>query len=213
MTTITQMDYVIHDFHNSNSPKITTSISMKVHVASKYFLHRSLVIQDENRRQGNASCKTRSEVRGGGRKPWKQKGTGRARSGSSSSPLWNGGGVIFGPKPRVYRKKINSKEKRLALATALYKLSNRITILKNFNFDLEKPNTKEFLNTMCRLDSEFLAKKTLIVLSKIEENTVLSSRNLSLVTLFSASNLNLRALLKADHIFISEDALLKLTSI
>nr|BDA98441.1 ribosomal protein L4 [Cryptomonas sp. NIES-1327] len=186
---------------------------MKVHVASKYFLHRSLVIQDENRRQGNASCKTRSEVRGGGRKPWKQKGTGRARSGSSSSPLWNGGGVIFGPKPRVYRKKINSKEKRLALATALYKLSNRITILKNFNFDLEKPNTKEFLNTMCRLDSEFLAKKTLIVLSKIEENTVLSSRNLSLVTLFSASNLNLRALLKADHIFISEDALLKLTSI
>ena len=102
MTVNKQLSYDVHDSHGTPNGNKLTSISFRVNEsAPKYLIHKTIVIQDRNRRQGTASCKTRSEVRGGGRKPWKQKGTGQARSGSSNSPLWNGGGVTFGPKPKT----------------------------------------------------------------------------------------------------------------
>jgi len=120
MTVNKQLSYDVRDSHGAAILNKSSSISLRVSdSAPKYLIHKAIVIQDRNRRQGTASCKTRSEVRGGGKKPWKQKGTGQARSGSSNSPLWNGGGVTFGPKPKSYDKKINIKEKQLALTTAL----------------------------------------------------------------------------------------------
>ena len=102
MTVNKQLSYDVRDSHGTKNSNTSISISFRVNdSAPKYLIHKAVVIQDRNRRQGTASCKTRSEVRGGGRKPWKQKGTGQARSGSSNSPLWNGGGVTFGPKPRL----------------------------------------------------------------------------------------------------------------
>lgn len=114
MTLTTQLQYNIRDLNGTLIPNKSISVSLKINeLTPKYLLHKAIVIQDRNRRQGTASCKTRSEVRGGGKKPWKQKGTGRARSGSSNSPLWNGGGVTFGPKPRDYEKNLIVKKNNL----------------------------------------------------------------------------------------------------
>ena len=113
MTLTKQLTYEVRDLNGAIKPNQSISLALKINESRpKYLIHRILILQDANRRQGTASCKTRSEVRGGGRKPWKQKGTGQARSGSSNSPLWNGGGVTFGPKPRDYYKKINIKERQ-----------------------------------------------------------------------------------------------------
>ena len=132
MTVNKQLSYEVRDSHGSKDLNKPVSISFRVSDSSpKYLIHKAIVIQDRNRRQGTASCKTRSEVRGGGRKPWKQKGTGQARSGSSNSPLWNGGGVTFGPKPKSYSKKINIKERQLALSTAFYNSMHKVVVVEN----------------------------------------------------------------------------------
>ena len=104
--------------------------------------------QVNNGRQGNASSKTRAEVRGGGRKPWRQKGTGRARAGSIRSPLWRGGGVIFGPKPRDYTTKMNRKERRLALRTAFQACSEGMIVVQDFVNELSQPKTKEIISAL-----------------------------------------------------------------
>ena len=117
---------------NGNQLNVNHEITLNVsETAGNYLLHRDLLRHSSSQRQGTVSTKTRSEVRGGGRKPWKQKGTGRARAGSSRSPLWRGGGVIFGPKPRKILLKINKKERQLAIRTLLYKKKNNILILEN----------------------------------------------------------------------------------
>jgi large subunit ribosomal protein L4 len=216
MTAVIYTNYATCDFRNPNpsSEQAYMSIGLRTHTeAPKYLIHRVLVVQNENKRRGTASCKTRSEVTGSGRKPWKQKGTGRARSGSSKSPLWKGGGVTFGPKSRVYRKKINTKERQLALRTALHSGSNRITIMKNFSFNSEKPSTKQFLMNLNRFDSNISTKKVLLLLEEVTENILLSSRNLKNFTLASTGSVCLRDILDADVIFISEEGLINFTSI
>ncbi|ELR98835.1 50S ribosomal protein L4 [Gloeocapsa sp. PCC 73106] len=177
----------------------------KVENAS-HIVHRALVRQLAHARQGNASTKTRAEVRGGGRKPWRQKGTGRARAGSIRSPLWRGGGVTFGPKPRDYELKMNRKERKLALRTALDSRSVDIIVVENFSEQLPKPKTKELTSALTRWGVEG-QPKVLMILSEIAENVALSARNISYLKMLKASNLNIQDLLTAGKIIITSEAL------
>jgi large subunit ribosomal protein L4 len=214
MALITTLNYKLRtsvDDPASNEPK---SLELKVATSNpKYLIHRATVTQDALRRQGTASCKTRSEVRGGGKKPWKQKGTGRARSGSSNSPLWRGGGVTFGPKPRLYNKKINDKEKQLALSTALYNSSNKLIIIKDSLDTLTKPSTKEVLNILEKLTPINKGNKTLLIVNTNNKNLLLSVRNIANLQLLYPTTLNLRELLLAKSVIITESALLNIRNI
>lgn len=172
---------------------------------SRYLLHRAIVNQQKGRLQGTSNTKTRSEVRGGGKKPWKQKGTGQARSGSKNSPLWNGGGVAFGPKPRSYRKKINSKEWRLALQTTLFNSSNKITVIGNFMEGIDKPNTQKVLEQLKQVSN--LEDRTLLILKEPNINAILSLRNVNKLDILYSNTLNVKDLLIAKNIIIAEDAL------
>lgn len=213
MTIIKQLKYDVQDLNGNLIPNKFVSISLKVNdSASKYLIQKSLVLQAINKRQGTASSKTRSEVRGGGKKPWKQKGTGRARSGSSNSPLWNGGGVTFGPKPRVYHKKMNVKEKRLALTTALYSNSHKIIVIENLFKNITKPDTKEMITCISQIiRSE--NKKILIITNETNETIKLSVRNIPYIQLSYINNMNVRDIILAKNILITEDSLLNITHI
>ena len=169
-------------------------------------LHRAVLRQQAHSRQGTASTLTRSEVRGGGRKPYKQKGTGRARQGSIRTPLRPGGGVIFGPKPRKYNLEMNRKERRLALRTALMSRISDAKIIKDFGSKLEVPKTSEIVALLKRvgIDSD---GKILIILNKPSEIIKRSIRNLEKIKLISADQLNVFDLLNANSLVIGEDAL------
>ncbi len=169
-------------------------------------LHRAVLRQQAHSRQGTASTLTRSEVRGGGRKPYKQKGTGRARQGSIRTPLRPGGGIIFGPKPRKYNLEMNRKERRLALRTALMSRIAEAKIIKDFGSKLEVPKTSEIVALLKRvgIDSD---GKILIILHKPSEIIKRSIRNLEKVKLISADQLNVFDLLNANSLVIGEDAL------
>jgi large subunit ribosomal protein L4 len=169
-------------------------------------LHRAVLRQQAHSRQGTASTLTRSEVRGGGRKPYKQKGTGRARQGSIRTPLRPGGGVIFGPKPRKYNLEMNRKERRLALRTALMSRISDVKVIKDFGSKLEVPKTSEIISLLKRigLDSEV---KILIILKHPSEVIKRSIRNLEKIKLISADQLNVFDLLNANSLVIGEDAL------
>jgi len=169
-------------------------------------LHRAVLRQQAHSRQGTASSLTRSEVRGGGRKPYKQKGTGRARQGSIRTPLRPGGGVIFGPKPRKYNLDMNRKERRLALRTALMSRISDAKIIKDFGAKLEIPKTSEIVSLLKRvgIDSD---GKILIILNKPSEIIKRSIRNLEKIKLISADQLNVFDLLNANSLVIGEDAL------
>ncbi|MEM9213870.1 MAG: 50S ribosomal protein L4 [Cyanobacteria bacterium P01_F01_bin.150] len=171
-----------------------------------HIVHRALVRQMNNSRQGTASTKTRAEVRGGGRKPWRQKGTGRARAGSSRSPLWKGGGVIFGPKPRSYAVKMNKKERRLALSTAFQSRIDDLIIVEEFADNIPRPKTKELLSALGRwgVASE---EKVLLITNEKAENVYLSARNIEKVKLISSSNLNVFDILHADKIVVTNSAI------
>lgn len=177
-----------------------------------HILHRAVVRQLANARQGNASSKTRAEVRGGGRKPWRQKGTGRARAGSIRSPLWRGGGVIFGPKPRDFSLKMNRKEKRLALRTALGSRGDNLIVVENFAEQLPKPKTKALASALERWGVEGREKVALILL-ELSDNVYLSARNLSYVKLLRADSLNVYDLLNADKIIVTSEALTKIEEV
>ena len=169
-------------------------------------LHRAVLRQQAHSRQGTASTLTRSEVRGGGRKPYKQKGTGRARQGSIRTPLRPGGGIIFGPKPRKYNLEMNRKERRLALRTALMSRISDAKIIKDFGSKLEVPKTSEIVALLKRvgIDSDV---KILIILNKPSETIKRSIKNLEKVKLISADQLNVFDLLNANSLVIGEDAL------
>jgi large subunit ribosomal protein L4 len=170
--------------------------------SGNYLLHKDLLRHMNSKKQGTVSTKTRSEVRGGGRKPWRQKGTGRARAGSNRSPLWKGGGVIFGPKPRQVTLKLNKKERRLALQTLLYNKKNNILIIENLENEMTEPNTKAFL-TVCQKCSVNLEQKILVIVSKKTTPLKLATQNLPNVELISASSLNTLSLLKAKQIILT----------
>jgi large subunit ribosomal protein L4 len=179
--------------------EITLNVSEK---AGNYLLHRDLLRHSSSLRQGTVSTKTKSEVRGGGRKPWKQKGTGRARAGSNRSPLWKGGGVIFGPKPKKVFLKINKKERQLALRTLLYNKKNNILIIENLETETIEPKTKSFLK-ICQNCSINLDEKLLVIVSKKTMPLKLATQNLKNVELISASNLNTLSLLKAKQVLLT----------
>merc|ERR1712231_34341 len=130
--------------------------------SGNYLIHKDLHRQEIHKKQGTVSTKTRSEVRGGGRKPWRQKGTGRARAGSNRSPLWKGGGVIFGPKPKTKSLKLNKKERLLSLQTLLYNKRNNILVLDNLEEIFTSAKTKLFLDLCNKLNID-LNRKVLIV--------------------------------------------------
>jgi large subunit ribosomal protein L4 len=165
-----------------------------------------------NARQGNASTKTRSEVRGGGRKPWRQKGTGRARAGSIRSPLWRGGGVIFGPKPRDFEVKMNKKERRLALRTAFQSRTEDIIVVEEFAEQFPRPKSKELLSAIARWGIE-PDTKVLLILPEPQLNVYLSGRNIELVNVILASSLNVYDVLAADKIIVTSTAIAKIQEI
>ena len=170
--------------------------------SGNYLIHKDIVRQQIQQKQGTVSTKTRSEVRGGGRKPWRQKGTGRARAGSNRSPLWKGGGVIFGPKPRTISLKLNKKKRVLSLQTLLYNKRNIISVIDNLENMLDTPKTKLF-SDFCEKCGIDLSQKTLLIVSEKTECLKLSTRNLKNVELILASNLNTLSLLKAKQIILT----------
>lgn len=170
--------------------------------SGNYVLHKDLLRHLNSQRQGTVSTKTRSEVRGGGRKPWRQKGTGRARAGSNRSPLWKGGGVTFGPKPRQFELKLNKKERRLALQTLIYNKRNNIVIINNLETELTDPKTKAFLK-ICKDCDISTNQKILVVTSKKTPTLKLATQNLKNVELISAAHLNTLSLLKAQQIILT----------
>jgi large subunit ribosomal protein L4 len=179
---------------------------------SRYLLHRAIVNQQKGRLQGTSNTKTRSEVRGGGKKPWKQKGTGRARAGSSNSPLWRGGGVSFGPRSGTTIKKMNNKEWRLALNSALQASSNSVTVVKDTFFELNNANTKEFKSLLGKTNVS-LNEKILVVTKDKDDKLNLSARNLPNVTVIMSNSLNIRAILMSDNIIFTESALKNLQEV
>ena len=188
-----------------NGKQVNSNQELKLSVletSGNYLLHKDLLRHFQNQKQGTVSTKTRSEVRGGGAKPWRQKGTGRARAGSNRSPLWKGGGVIFGPKPNKIILKLNKKERRLALQTLLYNKKNNILIIDNLEGEITESKTKNFLN-ICMDCNIKLEQKVLVIVSKKTTPLKLATRNLKNVELISASSLNTLSLLKAKQIILT----------
>ena len=141
--------FITYDVFNTNGEIVENNQKLEISIleeSGNYLIHKDIVRHQLNQRQGTVSTKTRSEVRGGGKKPWRQKGTGRARAGSNTSPLWKGGGVIFGPKPHKRTVKINQKERQLALRTLLYNKQKSIAVIDNLELTLTNPKTKSFTN-------------------------------------------------------------------
>ena len=174
--------------------------------SGNYLIHKDILRHQISQKQGTVSTKTRSEVRGGGRKPWQQKGTGRARAGSNRSPLWKGGGVIFGPKPKITKIKLNKKERKLSVQTLLYNKRNSLVVINNLETILEKPKTKLFCN-ICQNCGLSLNKKLLIVVSVKTKELKLATQNLKNTELILASNLNTFSLLKAEQILLTPEAI------
>ena len=162
--------------------------------SGNYLIHKDILRHQTSLRQGTVSTKTKSEVSGGGRKPWRQKGTGRARAGSNRSPLWRGGGVIFGPKPRQLSLKLNKKEKNLSLQTLLYNKRNNISIIDDLENSINIPKTKTFI-TICKNCGIKLDEKVLIIVLTKTNSLKLATRNIKNVELISSSNLNTLSLL------------------
>lgn len=169
------------------------------------FIHKILLTQLKNKKKHTASTKTRSKVRGGGRKPWKQKGTGQARAGSSRSPIWVGGGVTFGPIPHIVKKKINKKERHLTILLALALKKKDILIISDNILNLEKPKTKSLVKILESL-SILKTEKILLITSTLFENLVYASNNLVNVNLSSPTNLSLQQLLCANKLIFSVSA-------
>ena len=176
---------------------------------NEHLVHMAVVNQLANNRQGTQSAKTRSEVSGGGRKPWRQKGTGHARQGSTRSPQWTGGGVVFAPKPRDYSFKMNKKEKRIALLSALSSkvADNKIVVLDAFNLDEVK--TKKFAEVMSNLKVD----KALVVIEGENKNVVLSGRNIPTVKVSATNEINTYDVLKYETLVVTKAAVEKLEEV
>ena len=176
---------------------------------NEHLVHLAVVQQLANNRQGTQKAKTRSEVSGGGRKPWRQKGTGHARQGSTRSPQWTGGGVVFAPTPRDYSFKLNKKEKRLALKSALTSRlqENKLIVVDELKFDEVK--TKNFKQVMDNLKVE----KGLVILAENDANTVLSARNLASIDTTLTSQINVYDIMKAGTIVITKASATKIEEV
>lgn len=176
---------------------------------NEHLVHMAVVQQLANNRQGTKKAKTRAEVSGGGRKPWRQKGTGHARQGSTRAPQWTGGGVVFAPVPRDYSFKLNKKEKRAALKSALTSKvqDSRLIVLDELKFDEIK--TKNFVRVMNNLKVE----KGLVVIAENDPNVVLSARNLAEVNTTLVSTINVYDVMKAKTVVLTKDAVEKIEEV
>ena len=192
----------------------TVSIDLKVakETSSADLIHRAVLRQLANKRQGTASTLTRSEVRGGGRKPYKQKGTGRARQGSIRTPLRPGGGVIFGPKPRSYNLDMNRKERRLALRTALMSRIADIKTVEDFGSTVDQPKTSEIIKGLSRLGIE-KTEKVLVILDAPSDVIKKSINNIEKVKLIAADQLNVFDILNANKLVIGQSAINKIQEV
>jgi large subunit ribosomal protein L4 len=202
--TVENVDDNINKLFSENGEKKKKAIGL---------IHRVYLTQLKNSRQYLASTKTKSEVRGGGRKPWRQKGTGNARAGSTRSPLWVGGGVTFGPKPRVVSKKINKKERRLAILSALYLKKQQFVFVNETSFNefdvIKTKNVTKFISD-CGLNT---SEKILFILTKPNKQFWLAARNLKNIEITTANCLNIEQLLKTNHIILSKASLDSINSI
>ncbi len=176
---------------------------------NEHLVHMAVVQQLANNRQGTQKAKTRAEVSGGGRKPWRQKGTGHARQGSTRSPQWKGGGVVFAPTPRDYSFKINKKEKRLALKSALTSRvqENKLIVLEELAFNEIK--TKQFKAVMDNLK----VSKALVVLADKDENVVMSARNIPKIKTALTNTINVYDILRGDTLIVTKDAVAKIEEV
>ena len=174
-----------------------------------HLVHQAVVLQLANKRQGTQSAKTRSEVSGGGRKPWRQKGTGHARQGSTRSPQWTGGGIVFAPKPRDYSFKMNKKEKNLALKSVLTTkvAENKFIVVDGLSFDEIK--TKNMVNILKNLE----VKKALVVTDDDNKNVTLSSRNIPGVKTAFTNTINVYDILKYDKMVVAKDVISKIEEV
>lgn len=192
----------LYDYQGNQAGEFSLSDKLFGLEPNTYVMHQHLLRQLANWRAGTASALTRSEVSGGGRKPWKQKGTGRARAGSNRSPLWKGGGVIFGPKPRSYEQDMPRKMRRLALRSALSSRSDAIIPITEWKF--EKPSTKTLVELLNKIEA---TGKILLITHENNEWLRRSSNNLPNVKLLLAQNLNVKDLLNCDKIVVSTAAM------
>lgn len=176
---------------------------------NEHLVHMAVVQNLANKRQGTQKAKTRSEVRGGGRKPWRQKGTGHARQGSIRAPQWKGGGVVFAPTPRDYSFKMNKKEKRAALKSVLTSRvqDNKLIVLDELKLDAIK--TKDFKKVMDNLKVE----KAMVVIADQDEKVILSARNLPKIGTVVAENINVYDILKGGTLVLTKDAVAKIEEV
>ena len=176
----------------------------------KQAMFDAVIMQRASMRQGTHKTKTRTEVRGGGRKPWKQKGTGRARQGSIRSPQWRGGGVVFGPVPRSYSYKLNKKVRRLALKSALSTkvVENNVVVLDQLTLDAVK--TKSMISVLSSLNVD---TKTVIVVAEANTNVKLSARNIPGVQVLTVTEMNVLDLMNANKLVITQDAVKKIEEV
>nr|YP_009395627.1 ribosomal protein L4 [Vertebrata isogona]ARW64544.1 ribosomal protein L4 [Vertebrata isogona] len=209
MSIIKELKYQI-----TNTNQETESIKLRINDSSDkqmYLIHKALKQQLQNNRIRNANTKTRSEVNGGGKKPWKQKGTGRARAGSNRSPLWRGGGVIFGPRKKVYKSKINKKERQIAINTLISTKFKQTVVIKNLLNVLTKPNTKKALQEIQDLGIKTEKRTNLLIIVEKKSRIIhLSLRNVKNIKLIEINSINILSLLKADTIIITNKAVKQL---
>ena len=166
-------------------------------------LHDAIILTRASLRQGTHSTKTRSEVSGGGRKPWRQKGTGHARQGSIRAVQWVGGGIALGPKPRDYSKKMKRKERRLALKSAVASKVQDFVVVDELK--LETPKTKELANLLKSLKLDTVS--TLVIVKELDENMILASRNIPNILLIEAGEINVLDLIAAEKVLVTKEAL------
>jgi len=203
---------VVRDWQGKEAGKASLDLKVAKETSANDLVHRAVVRQLAHARQGTASTLTRAEVAGGGRKPYKQKGTGRARQGSIRTPLRPGGGVVFGPKPRSYNLAMNRKERRLALRTALMSRLDDLIVVKGFGAGMETPKTKEITAALGRFGIE-ADTKVLVILDNPSDVIRRSVRNLEKVKLIAADQLNVFDLLNARKLVVGEEALAKIQEV
>lgn len=186
----------------------TVTLTLKVKEGQEtdnYIIYRAYIAQRTNERQGTVNTLTRAEVKGGGRKPWRQKGTGRARAGSNRSPLWKGGGVSFGPKPKTYTNKLNRKEWQVAVRSLIILKNPIITVIDHDFSSFNKTN--DFVNLFMQTCNVDFHQNITFIVPTIEESLFKATRNIKKTNIMRADTLNLITLLRSDRLFISKDSL------
>ncbi|MCM1159729.1 MAG: 50S ribosomal protein L4 [Roseburia sp.] len=199
----------VYNMEGKEVEKIDLSDAVFGVEVNEHLVHMAVVQQLANNRQGTQKAKTRSEVSGGGRKPWRQKGTGHARQGSTRSPQWTGGGVVFAPTPRDYSFKLNKKEKRAALKSALTSRvqENKLIVVDELKFDEIK--TKNFKKVMDNLN----VKKALVVIADNDQNVVLSARNIPTIQTASTNTINVYDIMKAGTVVLTKESAKKIEEV